>query len=123
MHLRRIPLFTALFVMACGPSRENFYGEYVEILCEKMEECLDTEFETVFGYESIDACIDEGMEYDDDFSDMFVEEEDCEYDRAKAKACLSELRHVDCGDDEEDFILALTAAGKVCEYDEIWDCD
>jgi hypothetical protein len=91
MTLTRIFRLSPLaLLVACGPSRNDFYNEYWTLLCEKMETCDDGFSDS---WSSVDACV-EAM--DDEEATLEKRYEDCDYDKDEAQECLHLLDSMEC---------------------------
>ena len=108
---RFMPLF---FLVACGPSQEEFEEDSWAVTCDLIFECTDADtIEAagvlwIFGetasdcYALLDAATDSG-----------TSEAECEYDKAAAKECLDELEALTCDDYASDG-PSVSACDRVC---------
>ncbi len=96
----------SLGLSSCAPSADNFPRAMWKSLCKKMLECYEDS--TYLYFEDLDECVEVFDEYSDYMGDYY---DDCDYDRASARRCLSSYDRAPCETDEWDDD----------KWEELWD--
>ncbi len=87
--MRLVPIVLVVPLVACGPSREDWWDALATAMCDTRFEC---EAQASLGYwEDEDACAEEILELVD--KDRY---DACAYDRSSASDCLSAWNRVEC---------------------------
>lgn len=95
--MKRLTLFVlASSLVACAIPEEDFPDTYAKVLCKRLKECHTADYEDAYG-DDHEACREDGAEGADtilDLGDLIGEE----YDPAKGRDCINEMKTADCGD-------------------------
>ncbi|MFZ5476296.1 MAG: hypothetical protein ACOZNI_05920 [Myxococcota bacterium] len=100
-------LVSLLALAACGPSREAFQEQSVEISCQRTEECAPDEFAMLF--DDVDECVAFVQLLDQD--DCY---DDCDYSSATAAKCMSALEDASCDEVME---------GEFDDCEDVYECE
>jgi hypothetical protein len=107
--IRFIPVLSLLIVTGCL-SKKNFDERFGKVVCKRLKECDPDTYEDFDGrWDCVDQ-VSAGVNLQKAFSGG-----DCEFDKEKAKACLSEVREASCNE-----IKNGGGWGDSC--DDVWEC-
>jgi hypothetical protein len=100
-----------LALVACGPSKEDFQEQSIQMSCDKLFECTPDAAE-MMGYADADACVTDLTELVEEAETSDTGADSCaNYDSGKAKECLDAMEALACDASEAD----MTAANEICE--------
>ena len=80
------------FLVACGPSEEDFAVEYTGIICDLTFDCTDEELIEYLPWADANECKTASEDGEE------AEESTCNYDKAAAAECLEAASAMTCDD-------------------------
>jgi hypothetical protein len=105
---RLVSIFSLIVLTGCL-SKKNFDERFGKVVCKRLKECDPDTYEDFDGrWECVDQ-VSASVVIGNAFSGG-----DCEFDKDKAKACLSETREASCDD------IKKFNWGDSCG--DVWDC-